>query len=298
MQERCSAYEEPIRRSRIGNEFHGFLDLPYEIRRMIYSMLLVRGKIFVHDFSEVEIEGRLLELEHPVQTEGYQKSFLRYLDKPPRDKRDRTTTGLIMGVNKQVQREAEQVFWSSSNTFVIPSKTSQGPIGSDRLRPDIIIPPIQCLSVAFDMRDHVRPDADDGFWKDQIKEFYELDPDFAETTPRQRLRQIHYHRKEVLEDHWQYRWNRIRRQLKLKYLQICFEECHCPIGCCRMVGKACSQLGPWAKGFPERVEILGATNAREKAMILKRIEAKNPGLGIRNMVTFVEHSRRKDEESG
>ena len=115
---------ESARSSNIGNEFHGFLHLPAEIRDMIYRQLLVRGNMYVPNTGEAD--GVLMRgvLDHNY-SDHYGKRKARYEDFPTQigswgtwrsfqtpavtNHGDPVAAGLLMGVNQQIQREAGKV---------------------------------------------------------------------------------------------------------------------------------------------------------------------------------------------
>lgn len=82
-------------KERRGTEFHGFMRLPAELRIMIYKSLLITD-IFAVPAMYRRGEPRL-QIPNGV------------------------TTGLFLGVSKQVQSEAEAVFFNG-NDFLIPEE--------------------------------------------------------------------------------------------------------------------------------------------------------------------------------
>jgi hypothetical protein len=264
---------------RIGKDFHGFMHLPLAIRYMIYEHALVRGKIFIRntlfnagrfehwaarysfkDFSGKNRQRYLDVDEH--RTEGVQAIGWPQLTRPIHP----ITKGLLLGVCKAVQTEAEYVFWGIGNTFVFPAGEFDGPEGFYSGGSVIGLKPAKSVSYTFDMRDvgyidpyHLRKAAE----RDQ--EDYELFEDMNAELQREALHEIQL---DALEDVWRGRCETIRR-LPLQKLQIDVEECYCPVGCCRLVETVFAMLGPFQEHAPSKIEVLGWKNKAEKDVIRK-----------------------------
>lgn len=297
-----SGWQIVLRRWQIGKCFDGFLLLPREIRNRIYEFSLVRGKIFVpnaNTYRHPEIFGGRERCDHAINIQGDHR--LRYITDPEMD-HERSAplaTGLLCGVNKQIQQEATQVFWGSGNQLIFPAGNWTEPFafnydqGTINGVPDDI-PPAKDVSYAFDMRDYpseLNEYEQRGEAFDSIRD--ESDEDWPTITPLQMRERIHAMRKDNLFWQWESRCSIIRYHLALTRLQIDFEECYCPTGCCRMVDDVCQQLsGEWTKRAPLRIEIIGWEDDDEKQLISDRFVA----LG-ETAITFVGKSIREAFES-
>ena len=67
----------------------------------------------------------------------------------------------------------------------------------------------------------------------------------------------------------------MRKQLNLKFLQVDFEECYCPMGCCRMVETVCKELGLFRIRFPAAFEAIGVRSRSEAETICRVVAALN-----------------------
>ena len=113
------------RRTSRGESFHGFMHLPVALRYVIYEHALVRGKIFV---PNTFLDLRRLETGQAKYSTNdcYEKRRQRYLDMDLY--RSSRVTGLLRGVCKAVQTEAEYVFWGFGNTLVVPAGEFHDPL--------------------------------------------------------------------------------------------------------------------------------------------------------------------------
>ncbi|KAI1772220.1 hypothetical protein F4818DRAFT_444450 [Hypoxylon cercidicola] len=264
----------------IGAEFHCFMNLPPEIRIMIYKCCLIKGTIFmprgaftcrVQYKKKYTTDGRM----DPVQAERYRGI--------PEDwgglYAAKKSIGLLCGVSRTVQAEALPIFYGQ-NRFVLP----YGLWGIPGLLelPGTSIPPyrniggcMRDLGVGFDARDDAvasrsraicppdltgEGDAADkmAFWQ----ACHEL----------RRCRVVHAWRCHI----WHF------QAMELHRLQLCFRECYCPMGCCRLVRSVMAELEgaerllppTWEPPFPKEVEVVGWWNEDEKELIdgtLKRV---------------------------
>ena len=272
------------RRTRIGKDFHGFMHLPVALRYMVYEHALVRGKIFV---SNTFLGPGRLETGQAKYSmnDYYGKRRQRYLDVDLYRSSGVTAlaglqgtapinpveTGLLRGVCKAVQTEAEYVFWGSGNTFVFPAGEFHDPLvfyydGLRRPRNDM--KPAKSVSYTFDWRDAgyldpylLRKDAADEYGGD--RPFEELDALLQQVA-------LHDIQRGALEQTW-YRRCRVINSLPLRKLQIDIGECYCPMGCCRLVEFVFGRLCENKKAGPVNVEVLGWKNKDEKDEILALI---------------------------
>ncbi|KXJ90503.1 hypothetical protein Micbo1qcDRAFT_176290 [Microdochium bolleyi] len=89
----------PQREARRGAQFHGFRSLPPELRIMIYKLLLVKDRFIVMDERPGSLSPRF---------------------------NNRITAGLLLGVSKDIQDEAEACFFKN-NEFLLPAELWRAP---------------------------------------------------------------------------------------------------------------------------------------------------------------------------
>jgi len=261
------------RQTRIGKEFHGFQHLPLNVRYLIYEYALIRRKVFVRNNSK---KGAYGEFEMELNTYGYMdysgETRLRFrdmMDYTKKGRAPRTAAGLLRGVSKAIQAEAEHIFWSAKNQFIFPSGPFDYPAGF--YCGDLIgcgpttLKPARNISFAFDMLDYgyVSPALLRGDAMDNMS-----DEELENATPQDFRNAVHEIQQSSIESTWQCRLELINEQLQLQKLQIDLEQCFCPVGCCRMVEFACGLVGPFTKGPPACLEILGHEE-KEMARILE-----------------------------
>ena len=92
---------------------------------------------------------------------------------------------------------------------------------------------------------------DSYFKRHDFFECAEEDMDELKTfTPSQIRDRLHSIEKECLDALWDTQCQGLCRIRTLKRLQIDFDDCFCPTGCCRLVSEACDRLGPWDGNDP------------------------------------------------
>ncbi|CAJ2500420.1 Uu.00g032730.m01.CDS01 [Anthostomella pinea] len=194
---------------------------------------------------------------------------------PQRSKCDdnRFSPGFIMGVSKEVQREAEYIFWGKSQ-FIFPLGSISDPLCMDVSHLCYGSPKkvslAKDLSYAFDMRD------------------VEIDPHEAREhvlglavwDPEEALHAIHEYQRDKLMDGWIDRIEQLRADTSPRRLQVDLVDCYCPLGCCRIAGTVCSinlLLGeyiqlPWLPGrlrLLERSPQAALANIRHVELVLE-----------------------------
>ena len=265
--------------------FH-FEKLPLELRNRIYEFSLCRGKVFVKShyfcdgkpaYSDEDLKGKIMpwpahDFRGKRRPRYMQWEEIKYETSPK-------YTGLLLGVSKSVQKEAEQVFYGPKNHFVLPIGLYPFPDMSGENYVDdeddsFELPPFKSISYTFDMRD-VHQEA----WtlREQMKEIELGEPEKGDNfeklgfSSEDIMSEMHDYGKMRLDDLWEQRCKVMRGQLALKFLQIDLEECYCPTGCCRMALDVCFYLGPFTLGFPEKFEVIGVRNKAEAANIRRII---------------------------
>ncbi|KAI0835100.1 hypothetical protein F5Y06DRAFT_306460 [Hypoxylon sp. FL0890] len=273
---KASGQLELCRRVRIGTEFHGFMKLPRELRDMIYSCALVQGSVFLPNYAGPvggPMDASRLKCLFATK-DFYENTYLRYKDIPAdwaKGLRTRQPIGLICGVSKKVHEEAIAIYYGR-NQFVfpygkcnIPALCPEGPLQTfERLRD---------LSFTFDMRHtnfdpcferhlhDTRPDEND-------------EMNTLPVAPRIFLRRMHRRAMISLEHQWR---NRVLfiKQFELDRLQLSFEECYCPMGCCRLAHRVARSLVPhnhltqWKTRPPRTIEVIGWNNDIEQQNIIR-----------------------------
>lgn len=291
------------RRERIGKEFYGFLHLPRELRDMIYRNLLVKGGIMLRNCDDTvvlrDMHGNMYKRYEKVDIDPYtayiQSSTLRYCQTPRLD----CGFGLIYAVSHAIQPEAEKIFFGC-NRFVLPA----GPVNMasysyhmrrclDNLNPLLV----RDLSHTFDMRGNAKP-------YDVIQPEDYARRDRVDSGSLSQLEALQHHHNERTED-LEWIWVEcidVIKQMTLDRLQLSFEDCYCPFGCCRKVGWVLDRfvykdLTPdmmdnddddavlitshrgWALRPPLVVEVIGWSSDSERAMIhdkLRQLAATSP----------------------
>ena len=284
----------------ILESFHFFEKLPLELRNRVYEFSLCRGKVFVKPDTFCE-GGYLSELHSPSRSSAYGDRDLRgnAMPGPAHDfrgkrrprytqweeiryERSPKSMGLLQGVSKFVQEEAKQIFYGPKNHFVLPTGLYPYPETSghyylyDDGSPQL--PPFKSMSYTFDMRD-VRQEN----WtlREEVKEIELGEPekddnfDNLDLSSEDIMGDMHDMGQDRLGYLWEKRCEIMRSQLALKFLQIDFEECYCPTGCCRMVSEVCEDLGPFKLGFPDKFEVIGVRSKAEAASIREKIASRN-----------------------
>jgi hypothetical protein len=315
----------------MGKQFHYFMDLPLSLRYTIYEFLLIRGKIFVSNRIAQNIPSATApasracssRLEQPVamQTGGYQYAILpysrhtytglvrqRYVDM---EAYAIPETGILGGVSKAVQQEAERIFWSAKNLFVFPAgqfcfpahyhSMSYFPFYDHPKRKLLA----KAVSYTFDMRD-AGP-----FDPYSTREHYRLPHrqdspiHFDSRSPMQKMQTLHDALEKQVERVWDDRCFLIIRYLQLDRLQLDFEECYCALGCCRKVEYVCNQLryhaaftalcyrSPFRHGSLPVFEVMGFRDAAEKELVCQRLaEACRV---TRDVFVFVDKAQQVEE---
>ncbi|KAI4610425.1 hypothetical protein J4E80_008189 [Alternaria sp. BMP 0032] len=248
-----------------------FLDLPVELRIMVYEELVVVGKVFyTPDDYAIENEKRFEDW----------KSY-------------RTPEMAILRTCKQVHDEAEEIYLGK-NLFVLPDQcTKRQPLAgsglcSNAARKDANISHIpfhdrwlfsdaasrlvKNISVAISRRsdETLCPYAyDHSLWEE--------DGEFDSMVSTARLNWVHdcttdnmaNDLNDYIDDLSKFFRNGEKLPLiRLNYLEFDVTNAYCPIGCCRM---AWLSWGPLMKLWPEKTSFLGVSNAEEKVDIMDSV---------------------------
>lgn len=307
------------------------MDLPREIRDMVYSEALTMGQVVVPD-----ADGRL---EYWQQYSG--SPYTRYAAAtrehiftmsrgPPRETslvsilgpKPKRPVGLVQGVSHAVQMEATAVFYGS-NQLVFPAGPFRHPLrfntpadeAESEAATDLVeVPPswnyaplARDVSYTFDMRDdavaragraslyRLHHDGGGGRRGATVKDGV----DGGSLAGPAALALLHDRRAAWLEAGWAARVEAIGAMV-LDRLALSFEECYCAVGCCRKVGwvldrfLGLSAAGGWRVRPPRVVEVMGWVNDREREMIRTKLEGLSSGEGERIEVRFVEGDGEED----
>lgn len=282
-----------------GDEFHGFMYLPSEIREMIYGFTLCRGTVIVPN-SERRMRGPGNPVEHYESNEGF--TYRRYdgleqdLLEINNPRRTPIPLGLIQGVSRAVHDEVAPIYFGR-NQFIFPAGGFFSPQFCNRrdvLQRDFNhafsnrtnnAPLLRDVSYTFDMRDHPRNDYDNLYESFDIKESV----DARRITPGEALQALHDQKVFGLEVDWAERIDSIKR-MTLDRLVLDFGECYCIIGCCRKVEWVLDRFlheGPppgtddteenafssidWLARPPLVVEVMGIVNGDEKVIAQEKL---------------------------
>ena len=250
---------------------------------MIYVESLVRGKIYITLSTSNNDDHR------------FDDRFKPYLScwSPSHDRRNRLTrryedlhdhesqgivVGLLQGVNKATQREAENVFYSTGNHFIVPVSEFEYPVDiGGNPGPVHRSLQYQSISYSFDMR-HVNVDHYNTYRA--IKEQYDSSHNglFDDLTPDLKSSALHDSQKDDILEAWEDMCETITERMTLKFLQLDFENCYCPVGCCRMLEDVCKCLVSFPNGFPKRVEVMGLRpGPYDRAAVYNLIGQQNKG---------------------
>ncbi|KAI4640436.1 hypothetical protein J4E93_008642 [Alternaria ventricosa] len=248
-----------------------FLDLPVELRIMVYEELVVVGKVFyTPDDYAIENEKRFKDWE------SYRAPRLA-----------------ILRTCKQVHDEAEEVYLGK-NLFVLPDQcTKRQPLAgsglcSNAARKDSNISQISFhdrwlfsaaasrliknISVAISTRsdESSSPYAyNHSLWED--------DGEFDSMVSTARLNYVHDWATENMADDLDdyiddlskfFRNGEKLPLIRLNYLEFDVTNAYCPIGCCRMV---CPFWGLLMRLGPDKTSFLGVRNAVEKSLIMESV---------------------------
>lgn len=237
------------RRARVGTEFHGFLQLPPEIRHIIYGFVLLKGIVIVPNNTRAIGPGTV---KYWQSNDG--ECYLRYdglvKDLKRMGRRQRRPLFLIQGVHRTVHAEALQVYFGG-NKFIFPSGMFFRPSLFGTLvriaSSDVEVmerrysrkfengennaPLVRDVSYAFDMRDCVTDDYENLYRDPTLKN----NIDGQSVSPRGALQMLHDRKALELEIVWAERVDCIK-WMTLDRLGLSFDECYCSIGCCRKVG--------------------------------------------------------------
>lgn len=296
------------------DEFHGFMHLPSEIRDMIYSYALHKGKVIVPNSSRAT--RRLEPVKYYLSDDGFLYGRYQGLEEELSAMGDGRRArpkplGLVQGVSREVHDEAARVYFGG-NQFVFPAGEFLLPSHCNLLRasPSATLPTrwnrrdrsgrnnnaplLRDVSYTFDMRDHPSDDYSNLYRSYEVK----LSIDAGSRPPGELLRALHDQKALHLEVDWAERVDSIKR-MTLDRLVLDFEECYCAIGCCRRVGWVLDRFlheGPppgtqdtegnaysyvdWAVRPPLVVEVMGFVSDEEKAMGMEKLK-KLPGSEVR-----------------
>jgi len=242
-----------------------FLDLPVELRVMVYEELVIVGKVFyTPDTYAVENEERFEDWE------SYRVPSLA-----------------ILRTCKQVHGEAEKIYLAK-NLFVLPDESTkrQPFVGTglchnakslDITRTHVPFPDrwlfsasaprlIKSISIGFSGRSFEGfPALDHSSWKTEA--------DFDSLAPAARLQIAHERAKNYLDGHLDgyiedlfcfFKFGGGPALKRMNYIEFDLSNAFCPTGCCRMAEQGWSQIMYLG---PRKTSFLGVRNAQEADII-------------------------------
>lgn len=278
------------------------MDLPSEIRDLIYSYALCKGRIIIR--NGVQMAGYLEPVKHYETNDGF--CYLRYkglereLLEIYEGQRAAGPLGLVQGVSRQVHDEATRIFFGK-NQFIFPAgrfhrpsycnlrdifgRSTEEEFARDVKNRTNNALLFRDVSYTFDMRDQRGDDYDNLYRNLDIKESI----DSRTLPPGDALQVLHNRKTFELEADWTERIESIKR-MTLDRLVLAFEECYCAIGCCRKVEWVLDRFlceGPppgtedtemnaycavdWVSRPPLVVEVMGFVNDEEKVMAREKL---------------------------
>ncbi|KAI1799033.1 hypothetical protein F4811DRAFT_565919 [Daldinia bambusicola] len=263
------------RQRRIGTEFHGFMSLPRELRDMIYSYRLIKTLVLVRGSPD-----DCARCTPAHETMSYQGNiYPRYRGLT----RGKTAgpIGLICGVSRSVHEEAIAIFYSC-NRFVFPCDPRNLPltryfrsIGLDLKHSyySLYNPLVRHVSYAFDMRGvTVRPY---NFMQWRLSSRLVTGEDHPQLEPATYLMNMHNEAKHTLDGKWRGILANLS-MMELDTLELSFEMCYCPMGCCRLVDEVLERFrtAEFGKGAPKAVEATGWKSEEEKERMRETLEGR------------------------
>ncbi|CAJ2508806.1 Uu.00g138320.m01.CDS01 [Anthostomella pinea] len=277
--------DAPEQSKGVGTEFHGFMDLPREIRDMVYAYRLVRGSVFLPNAAggHVVIYGRWRTRDY------YRQPYGRYAGLPAdwgEGYASGQHIGLISGVSKTIHQEAAPLFYGG-NRFVFPYGNTDFASCYDRVR----LPwyhdyfdMMRDISITFDMRDQDDQATDlecryhSGPGPDEYDDEDAVPPGTSTSMQLDYMVRLHREKNSTVETQYD---ERLRHTvgMTLDRLQLSFEECYCGLGCCRKVNYVLDNLcllSHWEVRPPKLIEVFGWNNETER----ERIEQELKGLTL------------------
>ncbi|KAI1763875.1 hypothetical protein GGR53DRAFT_530973 [Hypoxylon sp. FL1150] len=276
----CLQEENPI-----DADLSLLLSLPGEMRNTIYEYCLVKGTIFMPKGAFTDKVKYKRKYTRGARIDATRSE--RYKD-IPEDwgalYKAKKRIGLICGVSKQVQAEALYVFYGR-NRFVLPYgywtitnvMVSSGPPLSrpDRSEPwNLISRYIRDLSITYDTRsDDLASRSTAMLTPSRSRVLSAVEGNGSVADKPEFWREAH----DLGVSRVAYAWMRYSwhfQHMQLDRLQLCFRECFCPMGCCRLARRALDDLarysaypGSWRHPFPREVEVAGWWDEAEREAI-------------------------------
>lgn len=292
------------------------MDLPSEIRDLIYSYALCKGRVIVPNSGGAA--GDLEPVKHYRTNDGFYYSRYKGLEQEllamGDSQRASSPLGLVQGVSRAVHDEAARIFFGR-NQFIFPAgrfrrpaycnlldapgQSSEEDFARDLKSRTNNALLLRDVSYTFDMRDHPGDDYANFYRSFDIKNSV----DARTISQEEALQALHGQKNFDLEIDWVERIDCIKR-MTLNRLVLAFEECYCAIGCCRRVGwvldrflhvgqppgvadiedNAYSSLD-WVSRPPLVVEVMGLVNDEEEAMVQEKL-SRLPGSEVRLSTTL------------
>jgi hypothetical protein len=228
---------------------------------MIYELLLIRGNIYARNTGERGMGRYGLEIIYVTRYHYHGGLRQRYL-RIGEDQQSRSS-----GVRRICSSSQLATLRSQNITIAAAYQTHL------QLK-------ARAVSYAFDMRD--------AGYLDHFKirevcrrDMKEDEDDFEHLSPLQKMQALHDYQLDIPRDlFWDDRCEFLSVNLRLQRLEIDFEECYCPLGCCRMVDYVCEELQYPFREIPHRLDIIGWKDDAEKWMIQRRLTFSAAGSGI------------------
>ena len=171
------------------------------------------------------------------------------------------TIGLLQGVSRSVQSEAEAIFFGAKNHFIMPVTNTHGRKHLNQA--------VESVSYSFDMRDVT---GTPWLWKGTVNPDLNRLSQNGHAMNNARLHDIHERCLWELQYSWRKRFYKLRSYTKLRYLQLDVEECFCPLGCCRITESVFALLREFRQIYAkplERLDLIGLSSEEEMARAQK-----------------------------
>lgn len=249
-----------------------FLDLPKDIRVMIYDLCLVRGRITIRN----PIKDVCMAPHDPREPE--KKESRCEVPRKDFDIPSQTLPLQLFQVNRQIYCEAAPIFLSK-NHFVIPHTQGDFPTFKNRRSTKGVFvyegmakQYIRSLSISLHCHTY---DSDlEGSVRDRgyLDRKSQLPGTWGTETEAEWLQRVH---DDSIDNLCYSAWSGLKdavEVLTLKYLEVDLTDCYCGFSCHRLVLNALYEFWYWAPGPPDLTEIIGTASDEERQSIRQLLE--------------------------
>ncbi|KAI2609859.1 uncharacterized protein GGS25DRAFT_486521 [Hypoxylon fragiforme] len=303
------------RKQRMGTEFWGFSNLPIELREKIYKILLVKRPVCLPNYSGGDEDFNIRKLLYMKHKHLNVRSLaLKHYEFPryrgvPKDwgvaKTRVPPNALLCAVSKQIQREASHIYFGR-NRFVFPSGICNIPaVVEESAEKRVALTgntflALRDVSFGFSRHEfwdrtynnpanvvfytvsdsHVSSDVDAPLrnmdFKYRMLSMYGTtwlklvyDPPLVQWFNESHAQQI-----KILKEAFTALVARFK-SMELRRLELNFEDCECPHGCCRLVDFVLHTIathGKWREHPPRMIDVTGWKDDYEKTRIVAGLQ--------------------------